>query len=84
MHSCQHVQFIGAITGGDGNVPEYTGSPTFSDVPETSWAFDHVEYIADPSRAVTQGYPDGLYHPEAVVSRDQMAVYVAGAFELPI
>jgi hypothetical protein len=28
------------------------------------------------------GYPDGLYHPEVVVTRDQMAVYVARAFGL--
>jgi len=31
---------------------------------------------------VVNGYEDGLYHPEIVVTRDQMAVYVARAFEL--
>jgi hypothetical protein len=28
------------------------------------------------------GYEDGLYRPEYVCTRDQMAVYVARAFEL--
>ncbi len=39
-----------------------------------------IEYIAQDSIAVTQGYPDGLYHPEEPCTRDQMAVYVARAF----
>jgi hypothetical protein len=42
-----------------------------------------VEYIAQPAIAVTLGYPDGLYHPEYACTRDQMAVYVARAFQLP-
>jgi len=33
---------------------------------------------------VVNGYDDGNYHPEIAVTRDQMAVYVARAFELPI
>jgi hypothetical protein len=55
---------------------------TFADVPTGFWAYKHVEYIAQPSVSVTQGYPDGLYHPEYVCTRDQMAVYVARAFRL--
>jgi len=55
---------------------------TFSDVPTSFWAYKYVEYIAQPSIGVTQGYPDGLYHPEYVCTRDQMAVYVARAFKL--
>jgi len=39
-----------------------------------------VEYIAELD--VTQGYPDGLYHPERVVTRGLMAIYVARAFGL--
>jgi hypothetical protein len=31
---------------------------------------------------VVQGYLDGNYHPADIVTRDQMAVYVARAFEL--
>jgi hypothetical protein len=39
-----------------------------------------VEYCVE--HGVVQGYEDGLYRPERVVTRDQMAVYVARAFEL--
>jgi hypothetical protein len=71
-----------AMAGGDSNVPAHTGTPSFPDVPSTFWAYKYVQYIADDKRNVTQGYTDGLYHPETVVSRDQMAVYVARAFGL--
>ncbi len=57
---------------------------TFPDVPTSFWAFKFVEYIAQPSIAVTHGYPDGDYHPEYPCTRDQMAVYVARAFKLPM
>ena len=57
---------------------------TFPDVPTKFWAYKYVEYIAQASVAVTKGYPDGTYHPEYVCTRDQMAVYVARAFKLPM
>jgi Tol biopolymer transport system component len=57
---------------------------TFPDVPGDFWAYKFIEYIADPSRAVTRGYPDGKYHPEYVCTRDQMAVYMVRAFRLPL
>jgi len=47
-------------------------------VPADFWAYKYVEYIADAE--VTQGYPDGKYHPEVDVTRDQMAVYISRAF----
>ena len=64
-----------------GYVPPST--PTFPDVtPSSSWAWAvrYVEYIKE--RHVSEGYPDGLYHPERTVTRDQMAVYIARAFDL--
>ncbi len=33
---------------------------------------------------IVQGFPDGTYHPEYVVTRDQMAVYIQRAFQLPL
>jgi len=57
---------------------------TFPDVPTSFWAHKFVEYIAQASIGVTKGYPDGYYHPEYVCTRDQMAVYVARAFRLPL
>jgi len=59
--------------------------PTFPDVTpsnEWSWAYQHVEYLAE--RKIAGGYPDGLYHPEAPCTRDQIAVYLAKAFHLPM
>ena len=53
-------------------------SPTFSDVPPGSWCFKHVEYLV--AAGVVNGYADGTYRPDAVVSRDQMAMYVARGF----
>jgi Tol biopolymer transport system component len=58
----------------------------FPDVPgdDNAWAWchKHVEFLA--ARAVVHGYDDGLYHPENAVTRDQMAVYIARAFDLPL
>jgi hypothetical protein len=33
---------------------------------------------------VVAGYMDGFYRPTWIVSRDQMAVFIARAFELPM
>jgi len=52
----------------------------FPDVPDTFWAYKHIEYCVE--NGVVQGYLDGYYRPEALVTRDQMAVYVARAFGL--
>jgi len=67
-----------------GYVPPVT--PTFADVTPDPLdpyqaCYKYVEYIA--AAGVTQGYPDGLYHPEYIVSRGLMAIYVARAFGLP-
>jgi hypothetical protein len=52
----------------------------FPDVGSDFWAYVHIEYCVE--NGVVAGYLDGLYHPEIVVTRDQMAVYVARAFGL--
>ncbi len=64
-----------ALADGDENVPAFTGTPTFPDVPEGFWALKYVEYAV--SCSVVAGYPDGFCHPGYQVTRDQMAVYVA-------
>jgi Tol biopolymer transport system component len=69
-----------AAAGSDSAVPPHSGPPTFADVYEWSWAYRYIEYAA--AHGIARGYPDELYHPEIVVTRDQMAVYVARAFEL--
>jgi PKD repeat protein len=70
---------------GDAAVPDPPTEPTFSDVTadnEWGWCYRHVEYCA--AEGVVQGYWDGSYRPEAVVTRDQMAVYVQRAFQLAL
>jgi PKD repeat protein len=66
-----------ALAGGDDNVPDGPGTATFPDVATGFWAFKYVEYAV--SHNAVQGYEDLNYHPEFVVDRDQMAVFVARA-----
>jgi hypothetical protein len=70
-----------AMAGGESGVPDPACTePIFPDVECDFWARKYVQYIK--TEGVTGGYGDGLYHPEYVVTRDQMAVYVARAFGL--
>jgi PKD repeat protein len=64
-----------ALVGGDENVPAGPAEATFGDVPTDSWAYDYVEYAR--LRNVILGYADGRYHPESVVNRAGMAVFIA-------
>jgi competence protein ComEC len=74
-----------ATPTGDAGVPEVPEGtpPTFPDVTASNdwaWCFRYVEFIAGLD--IVQGYLDGTYRPANVVTRDQMAVYIARAFEL--
>ena len=71
-----------AIAGGETALDSYTApeTPSFPDAPPDSWMYAHVEYIAE--RGIVRGYPDRLYHPDDLCTRDQMAVYVSRAFDL--
>ena len=70
-----------AMAGGEASVPTGTAVATFPDVPTDHWAFHYVEYVA--ANNVVEGYPDGAYHPETLVSRGQMAIFVARAMVDP-
>jgi len=50
---------------------------TFSDVPSTYWAYSQIE--AAYKAGIIQGYQDGTFKPEGIVTRDQGAVFVARA-----
>jgi hypothetical protein len=67
---------------GDEGLEAYQAPDTasFTDVSEGYWCFSHVEFLA--ANDVVSGYPDQTYRPTAIVSRDQMAVYIARAFGL--
>jgi len=66
-----------ALKGGEDNVPEPTGEPTFPDVAVDYWAYKHIEYAY--AFGVVQGYATGLYGPTDPLTRDQMAVFIARA-----
>ncbi len=55
---------------------------SFLDANAEHWAYKHIEYCAENS--IVAGYADGFYRPSKLVTRDQMAVYIARAFQLPI
>jgi hypothetical protein len=79
----QMAAFIArAMAGGESGLASYTPptTPSFPDVPPEAWNYKHIEYIKE--HGVTAGYTDGLYHPEGICTRDQMAVYLARAFGL--
>jgi hypothetical protein len=77
------VYIARALAGSDDNVQVPTGvvSPSFTDVGGDHWAYRHVEYCAGAD--IVQGYPGGAYHPDEVVNRGQMAVYIARAMVTP-
>jgi len=64
-----------ALAGGDSSVPDGPPTPTFPDVADDFWAYKYVEYAV--SHNVVQGYEDGYYHPEILLDRGQMAVFIA-------
>jgi hypothetical protein len=49
----------------------------FTDVPKYQWAWSDIMGVSNAG--IATGYPDGTYRPDAVVTRDQMAVYIARA-----
>jgi hypothetical protein len=55
---------------------------TFADVPETFWACRPIEYLATLN--IFSGFPDGTFRPEANVSREEMAILLVNAKELPL
>jgi hypothetical protein len=66
-------------------VPDDTDGASFDDVTEAgawAWCFKHVEYCA--GAGLVQGYADNTYRPAVIVTRDQMAVYIARMLDLPL
>jgi N-acetylmuramoyl-L-alanine amidase len=66
-----------AMAGGDEQVPTGPEQATFVDVGVDHWAYRYVEYAHE--QGVVEGYPDGSYHPEYLLDRGQMAVFIARA-----
>lgn len=58
--------------------PEWLRVGSFSDASPGFWAFFEIEALSQAG--IVQGYPDGTFHPENQVTRDQMAVFIYRAF----
>ena len=52
-------------------------SVSFSDVSPTYWAYGEI--VACVQAGIVSGYPDGKFHPNWSVNRDQMAAFLARA-----
>jgi hypothetical protein len=82
-YSCDWQMMLGGSTpftfGDVAESPVYVVS--FSDVHHDLWAWQQIEACVEAG--IVQGYPDGTYHPELPVGRDQMAVYIARAIAIP-
>ncbi|MCC5910056.1 MAG: S-layer homology domain-containing protein [Clostridiaceae bacterium] len=67
---------------------EYENKPSkeylqkFSDVPQDYWAFMYIAEMEE--RGVLQGYPDGRFRPENVVSRAEFAKVMVSAAGLTV
>jgi hypothetical protein len=83
MDRGQMAAYVARAKGWVGADDDMSAAPAlFADVPAGFWAGTAIQACVD--NGVVQGYGDGCYHPEAAVTRDQMAVYVARAFGLPM
>jgi len=58
------------------------GNSLFTDVPKTDVACPYIHYIY--SRGITTGCAAGLFCPNDLLPRWQMAVFIVRAFGLPV
>jgi hypothetical protein len=55
-------------------------SHQFNDVPDSNPFHDHIDWLADTG--ITGGFPDGGFHPNEAVQRQQMAAFMARSYNL--
>jgi len=53
-------------------IPMTAQAATYSDVPETHWAYTAVEFVT--KEGFLTGYPDGSFRPDGLITRVEMAV----------
>lgn len=64
------------------NQPPKTYKHTFKDVPTSHWAFEYIEEMVN--RNVLDGYPDGKFYPDNIVTRAEFAKIMTVAAGLVI
>lgn len=57
--------------GAENNPNEKTYTQSFSDVPTDHWAFQYIEELVE--RKAINGYPDGKFYPDKIVTREEFA-----------
>lgn len=62
---------------GSGYVPPVASGTVFQDVPASYWAASWIEQLS--AEGITSGCGNGLYCPDGIVSRDQMAIFLLRA-----
>ena len=78
----QMAVFLLATKEGTGYTPPACTTPKFNDVPCSSPFAPWINELAN--RGITGGCGAGNYCPTAVVSRDQMSVFLTATYGLPI
>ncbi len=53
----------------------------FTDVPETAWFYDDVSAAVEAG--ITDGYPDGIFRPQAPITRQEAVLILARQLDLP-
>jgi hypothetical protein len=74
------LELRGVIIHWNRQISPSPATATFPDVPTTMWAFQYVEALV--ASGITQGMPDGLYHPYDPVTRAQLATFLSRALGL--
>jgi len=78
--SLDTLAFWGAAVHWTRTISPAPATATFPDVPTNFWAFQDIEALA--ASGITQGQPDGNFHPTDPVTRAQMATFLARALGL--
>jgi calcineurin-like phosphoesterase family protein/fibronectin type III domain protein/S-layer family protein len=73
----QMAIFLLRAEHGSGYTPPTASGTVFGDVPATYWAGAWIERLA--AEGITGGCGSGMYCPEGIVSRDQMAIFLLRA-----
>lgn len=78
----QMAVFLLMAKHGPGYVPPPATGTVFSDVPAAHWAGSFIEQLA--AEGITGGCAPGLFCPDGIVTRAEMAVFLTATFDLQL
>jgi hypothetical protein len=82
LNRSEMAVFLVRARHGVGYTPPAATGTIFADVPASYWAAPYIEQIYRDS--ITAGCGGGNYCPSGIVSREHMAAFLAGTFNLPL